>query len=215
MIHSNPSLDCSPDCLSVDRLPGGSHAPPANRKTDGPDDILTRHAAALVRPLPRCGRLADRLQVRWHGQLSSTAGYARAAQALVLLNPRLRDFPGEEERTLRHELAHLVAFERATGLLGRKRIAPHGPEWRQACAELGIPDETRCHTLPLPRRETPRPFGYRCPACRAVVWRARQTPRGRALACGVCCQRFAGGRFDGRFRLVAEPQYPAAFSEKA
>lgn len=180
-----------------------------------PDEALTRHAAALVRPLPGCARLADRLQVRWHGRLSSAAGYARADKALIHLNPRLRDFPGEEERTLRHELAHLVAFERAAGFLRRKRIAPHGPEWRRACVELGIPDETRCHTLPLPRRKTPRPFGYRCPGCGIVLRRARPIPPRRLLACGACCKQHAGGRFDARFRFVAESQYPAAFSEKA
>lgn len=182
---------------------------------NGADPALTRHAAALLRPLPGCARLAERVQVRWHGRLSSSAGHARAGPGLVLLNPRLREFHGEEERTLRHELAHLVAFERATGFLRRKRIAPHGPEWRQACAELGIPDETRCHTLPFPRRQAARPFGYRCPVCRVVVWRARPLPRRRALACGACCKQHARGRFDPRFRLVAEPQYPAAFSEKA
>lgn len=182
---------------------------------NGADPALTRHAAALLRGLPGCARLAERVQVRWHRRLSSAAGYARAGQGLVLLNPRLREFNGEEERTLRHELAHLVAFERAAGFLRRRRIAPHGAEWRQACAELGIPDETRCHTLPLPRRRVARPFGYRCPGCGTVVRRTRPIPRGRALACGACCKLHAGGRFDARFRLVAEPQYPAAFSEKA
>lgn len=179
------------------------------------DPVLTRHAAALLRPLPGCARLAERVQVLWHGRLSSAAGYARAGEGLVLLNPRLREFHGEEERTLRHELAHLVAFERAAGFLRRKRIAPHGPEWRQACGELGIPDETRCHTLPLPRRRVARRFGYRCPGCGTVLWRACAIPRGRMVACGACCKQHARGRFDARFRLVAEPQYPAAFSEKA
>ena len=56
---------------------------------------------------------------------------------------------GEVERTLRHEAAHLLAHWRA----GRRRIQTHGPEWRQACADLGIPGETVTHTLPLaPRR---------------------------------------------------------------
>lgn len=181
----------------------------------GPDEALTRHAASLLRPLPGCARLAERVRVRWHGRLSSAAGCARAAQAVVLLNPRLRDFPGEEERTLRHELAHLAAFERAAGFLRRLRIAPHGPEWRQACVELGIPGEARCHALPFPRRQAARPFGYRCPGCGVVVRRVRPIPRRRALACGACCKRHAGGRFDPRFRLVPEAQCAAEFSEKA
>src|ERR1700687_2873461 len=40
----------------------------------------------------------------------------------------------EIERTLRHELAHLLAQFR----VGRRRIAPHGAEWRRACRDLGI-----------------------------------------------------------------------------
>ena len=55
------------------------------------------------------------------------------------LNPRLKQLPvpqraSEIRRTLRHELAHLVAYVRA----GRRRIKPHGEEWKQACKDLGI-----------------------------------------------------------------------------
>lgn len=174
------------------------------RPEPGGDPALTQHAAALARGLPGCAKLAARVQVRWHRRLSSAAGCAQAAGCLILLNPRLKDFPGEEERTLRHELAHLVAFARAAG--ARRRIAPHGREWRDACAELGIPGETRCHKLPLPRRRVARPYAYRCPACGAVVRRARAIPRRRALACGPCCRQHARGRFDARFRLVPESQ---------
>src|ERR1700730_17806348 len=54
-------------------------------------------------------------------------------------------FDDEIDRTLRHELAHLLAQFRA----GRRRISPHGEEWRQACHDLGIGDEVRCHNLPF------------------------------------------------------------------
>src|SRR5207237_3228502 len=42
----------------------------------------------------------------------------------------------EIERTLRHELAHLLAQWRN----GRRRIAPHGSEWSRACRALGLGD---------------------------------------------------------------------------
>ena len=42
-----------------------------------------------------------------------------------------------------------------------------------------------------------------CPGCGVTVRRAR-TPR-RAMACGACCQRHAGGRFDEQFRLTFRP----------
>ena len=181
------------------------------------DSELTRQAAKLAASLPGCGGLAQRVKVRWHPGLSSAAGRAHAGEWTILLNPRLPDFPGELDRTLRHELAHLVAFARV-GTWRRNRMAPHGPEWRQACAELGIAGEARCHTLPLPRRRVNRRFAYQCPGCATVIRRVREIPRRRALACGLCCKRFTGGRFDPRFRLVPvlpEAQYPLAFSENA
>ncbi len=38
-----------------------------------------------------------------------------------------------------------------------------------------------------------------CPRCRETVRRARRPKR--AVACSACCARFAGGRYDERFRL--------------
>src|SRR6266446_8423633 len=60
----------------------------------------------------------------------------------------------EVDRTLRHELAHLLAQFR----VGRRRIAPHGPEWREACRDLGIADEARCHNLPFASKSFPPRF---------------------------------------------------------
>lgn len=148
----------------------------------------------------RCATLADRVRVRWNPRMRSTAGTALASKALITLNPRLREF-GEDEvdRTLRHELAHLLAHHRA----GRRRIAAHGPEWRQACLDLGLHDETRCHTLPLPRRQMQARHFYRCPACGLELRRVRPL-RGRT-ACLPCCRRHSGGRYDDRFRLARLP----------
>ncbi len=141
--------------------------------------------------------LAARVQVRWNPRMRSTAGMAYPGKALVTLNPRLREF-GEAEisRTLRHELAHLLAHERA----GRRRIAPHGEEWRRACRDLGLPDEKRTHELPLPRRAVSRPYHYRCPVCGAQLARVR--PLRRDSACLRCCRAHNRGRFDARFRFV-------------
>jgi SprT protein len=166
------------------------------------DEELTRMAADLLRGIPGNEKLAAHVVVWWNPRLTSTAGQARASQWLVLLNPRLKEFPDEVDRTLRHELAHLLASWRATATSPRRKIAAHGPEWRQACAELGIADESRCHTLPLPRRRMERRHAYRCPGCRVVILRARPMPKRRLLACRRCCQQHAGGRFDARFRFV-------------
>lgn len=83
---------------------------------------------------------------------------------------------------------------------GRRRIKPHGREWRAACADLGIPDEKACHRLPLPRNAVERKLTYACPACQTTVQRVRKFRR--PTACLHCCNRHAGGRYDGRFRLV-------------
>jgi len=174
--------------------PAAAEAPAAGR-----DARLEARARDLLKPL-KCEALAKRVCVRWNARMRSTAGTALVAKALVTLNPRLREFGDEEvDRTLRHELAHLLAHYRA----GRRRIAPHGPEWLQACRDLGLHDEKRCHTLPLPRRtHTARHF-YRCPACAQEVRRVR--PFRRKTACLECCRRHNRGRYDERFRFLKIP----------
>jgi predicted SprT family Zn-dependent metalloprotease len=156
---------------------------------------LERHARDLVR---RAGSatLAARVKVRWNPRMRSTAGMASAAKSLITLNPRLIEFGWEEiDRTLRHELAHLLAQERA----GRRRIAPHGREWQRACVALGLQNEKRCHDLPLPRRQLAPRHRYRCPHCTVVIGRVR--PLRRKSACLACCRRHNRGRYDERFRF--------------
>ena len=148
--------------------------------------LLSLGATALI-PLVR---------VEWHSRLRTAAGRADYNRKLISLNPRLREH-GEDEidRTLRHELAHLLAHFRAN----RRRIAPHGPEWRQACRDLGIADEERFHTLPFPVQRRTRRLLYRCPQCAREFPRVRRIRR--AVACLACCRQHSRGRFDARFRL--------------
>ena len=105
----------------------------------------------------------------------------------------------EIERTLRHELAHLLAQWR----VGRRRIAPHGEEWRAACCDLGIADEARCHNLPFAAKTHAPRYVYRCPNCRQEFPRVRRIRR--AIACLACCRAHNRGEFDGRFRLRLIP----------
>jgi predicted SprT family Zn-dependent metalloprotease len=173
------------------------HAP----ATDGRDAAARLQAEGRARAqglgLPA---LAARLQMRWHRRLRTTAGMARVREALVLLNPRLLAFPEELRRTFLHELAHLVVHER----FPKRRTSPHGAEWRQACRDLGLPGEPRCHDLPLaPRRTVRRNHVYHCPHCRTEVARVR--PFRHREACLHCCRRHAAGRYDGRFRFECGP----------
>ena len=179
--------------------PVAAPPPPVGHRASvaGRDEALTRQAAELLRGVG-CDEAAARVAVCWSPRLTSTAGLAKPARGLVVLNPRLREFAGEVDRTLRHEVAHLAVAAKARG----RRVAAHGPEWRGACAALGIPGESRCHTLPLPRQPRARPHVYRCPGCGCELRRVRPIkPRAR-LACRECCQRHAGGRFDARFEFV-------------
>src|SRR6266513_4364328 len=115
-------------------------ASPVPARTPGRDlaletlarDLLLRQVAPA---------LAARVVVEWSDRLRTAAGRAEYRGARVLLNCRLCAH-GEVEidRTLRHELAHLLAQFRA----GRRRVAPHGSEWRRACSDLGIDSESRC-----------------------------------------------------------------------
>ncbi|MGH8101715.1 MAG: SprT-like domain-containing protein [Chthoniobacterales bacterium] len=140
-------------------------------------------------------RIARQLRVKWNRRLKTCAGRADYRAKLITLNPQLVRHPGEIDRTLRHELAHLLAQFRA----GRQRISPHGREWRQACHDLGIGDEKRCHNLAFAAINSRRRFLYRCPKC------ARDFPRVRRIrhpvACLACCRAHSRGNFDARFRL--------------
>lgn len=150
-------------------------------------DLLLQHGATA---------LAARVVVEWSARLRTAAGRAQYRAACVLLNCRLCAHGDVEiERTLRHELAHLLAQFRA----GRRRIGPHGAEWRRACADLGIAGEARCHNLPFPIRRQERRYLYACPNCRCDFPRTR--PLRRTSACLACCRAFNRGRYDRRFRL--------------
>ena len=155
---------------------------------------LETTARELLRSLG-AARIASELRVEWNSRLKTAAGRADYREKLISLNPQLVDHPTEIDRTLRHELAHILAQFRA----GRRRISPHGAEWRQACFDLGIADEKRCHNLPFPVRTYIARFIYRCPNCRQEFPRVRRMRR--AVACLACCRKHNGGGFDPRFRL--------------
>jgi SprT protein len=177
-------------------LPAPTPAAPTKRLAKGRDRILEEQVRTLLKPLG-FEAFGQGIQVVWNARMRSTAGMAYPRRDLITLNPRLRDFgEGEVDRTLRHELAHLLAHHR----VGRRRIAPHGPEWAKACHDLGLTDEKRCHDLPLPRREMKARHFYRCPGCATELQRVR--PLRRKSACLACCRRHSGGYYDERFRFV-------------
>jgi predicted SprT family Zn-dependent metalloprotease len=180
------------DSLDVSR---GSAAPSRPLNARPAAAALTARARELLAPFD-AEKLRARVAVKWNARMRTTAGLASYERSLVMLNPRLAEFGDAEiDKTLRHELAHLLAHARA----GRRRIAPHGAEWKQACRDLGLPDEKRCHDLPLPRRKMKTNYVYRCPSCSIDVLRVR--PFRRRVACLACCRAHNRGRYHDRFRL--------------
>ncbi len=166
----------------------------------GYDDALTRRAVSLLQDLG-LPELAEKVHVSWNKRLRTTAGRAYSAQARIELNPRLQVLPDEKKeheisQTFLHELAHVVAYSRHAD----RRIQPHGPEWKQACADLGIPGEERCHDLNLGRTTMRKNFAYICPACEEVIYRVKRMKR--MVACYKCCKAHSNGKYDPRFKLI-------------
>ena len=195
----------------------GAASPPelASSRRDGTIHLRGRDHAleSQARELLRRFGFNERVRVEWNPRLKTCAGRADYRQKLISLNPRLREVAAisiqthfncadvtiresrivkesrvstvmsETERTLRHELAHFLAQFRA----GRRRILPHGIEWREACRDLGIADEARCHNLPFASKAYPPRFIYHCPNCREEFPRVRRVRR--AVACLACCRK--------------------------
>lgn len=177
------------------------------RVRTSPDDLHAPRRKSRLRSDPLLQDFANQLlvaagcrgllvSVYWNPTLRTTAGMASWKERRIILNPKLVEVSAAEvQRTLRHELAHLLAQHRA----GRRRVDAHGAEWRQACVDLGIPNEARCHELPFKRRKIPRKFFYACPECSTVLARVR--PLRRRVACVKCCRKFNGGTYQERFRF--------------
>lgn len=142
---------------------------------------------------PELGPLDVRL--RLSHRLVGKAGYYNPSERLIVLSRPYADHYGESEvlATLLHELVH-----HRVHLTFGNRVRPHGQEFRAEMLRVGCPrycyDTTRLKRLL-----------FVCPSCGREFGRERRPPRS-GIACGPCCKRYAGGRFDARFRLVAHGQ---------
>lgn len=177
-------------------LPPKTSPPPPRPKSPSLHRDLTLEKLGC-RLLMEAGWKTPDVKVQWNPRLRTTAGLAHWSTRTISLNPRLKEVSDDEvHRTLLHELAHFLAQSRA----GRRSIPAHGSEWRQACCDLGIPNEPRCHDLPFARRRRTRKYFYACPQCGTPLARVR--PIRRPLACLGCCRRHNQGRYDARFRFM-------------
>ena len=134
------SLFSPPPKKVAEVKPTPTPAPPTPRVGEGDPGEMRAWCVQQSRALGLV-ELSHKVQVRWNARMRTTAGRAWWPDRLIELNPKLNELSSDEVwRTLKHELAHLVAYERA----GRRRIEPHGAEWRAACADVGIPGEKSC-----------------------------------------------------------------------
>ncbi len=178
-------------------LPDAASSPRCAGSAVRREPLLERLSADLLR---HAGCRGVPVIVQWNPRLRTTAGLACWRTKTISLNPRLTEISQSEvQRTLRHELAHFLAQHRA----GRRRIAAHGPEWRQACRDLGIPRETRCHDLPFKRTKIERRHFYACRACGTPLARVR--PLKRRVACIKCCRKHNGGKYSEDYRFLEVP----------
>ncbi len=168
----------------------------AESKPAGDDAGLTAWCVEAAKSLA-LHELARKVRVSWNSRMQTTAGRAWWPDRSIELNPKLKDCEPEELwRTLKHELAHLVAFERCA----RRRIEPHGAEWQAACVELGIAGEKPYHNLPFKRRQMKRNHAYICSNCFSIIRRVK--PIKRKVACYECCRKFSNGAYHDRYRLI-------------
>lgn len=177
--------------------PGAESTAPAKARHVGSrvrDSLLeesVRRVLASIDP-----SFALTVKAGWNRRMRTTAGVAVLTRNEIWLNPALREISTKEvERTLLHELAHLLARHRNQ----HRRIEPHGSEWKNACRDLGIGGEARTHALPFHARRLRRRYILRCPACGRQHERVRRPLR--LLACLACCRAHSRGIYDDRFRF--------------
>jgi predicted SprT family Zn-dependent metalloprotease len=88
--------------------------------------------------------------------------------------------------TILHEIAH--------ALVGTGR--GHGVHWRAAARFIGCTAQ-RCYNSNVVKMPV-RPYIGRCPNCK----REQRRHKRQDVACGRCCKRFNGGRYDARFKIT-------------
>lgn len=169
-----------------------SHLGPGNRPPPARSHAIEQAGALTVRLL-KAGAAAfgipvPRVAVRFDlgGTLAGQARMLEGGRFLIRYNPELlaRNGAGFLERTVPHEVAHLITYCR----FGRK-AKPHGLEWREVMGFFGA-DPARCHDYDisgLSRRSLQR-FPYHC-ACAdhdLTSIRHRRNRAGTSYRCRRC-----------------------------
>jgi len=129
--------------------------------------------------------LAQRVRVERSARLSASLGLCYPLKGRIALNPVLFK-PANRAlliEVLCHEAAHMAAR-----LLARRRIKPHGPEWRRLMRMAGYEPRVRIAPHAV--------FGYKRVNKRRAHYLYRHT-------CTECGARFTARRTDHRWRCAA------------
>lgn len=110
----------------------------------------------------------------------STAGTATFSKWEINLNPGLliRNVDQFIERTVPHELAHLIADLMYPQQLGKKRDV-HGDNWKRVCRILGMTDVSRCHSYDVSEvklvRSTSKTVKWQCTCGKVLMLSPRKS----------------------------------------
>lgn len=158
-------------------------------------DRLIRTYFRDVLAMPR----APYPRLEMSSRMTSSAGRCYPDTGIIRLATLYHRDHGIDEAllVLKHELAHWAARWR----YGR-RIAPHGGEFRLVAHELDPRITITCPPFAQRERAQRRFWHMACPRCRRTYRRARRDK----VACRHCCDAYAGGQYDRRFRLVVIPR---------
>ena len=124
----------------------------------------------------------------------STGGYYNRTRHTIGISLAMTVEFGEPEffETLLHEIAHII-------------VQSHGPKFYEVLTLLGGTGKKAPLTLLLAAKrkkhlEEHYPVIVHCPMC--LRERRYRTKRAMRYACRTCCTKYAGGKYDERFRFV-------------
>jgi len=157
-------------------------------------DALDRLVKANYRDVIQMTR-APYPTVELSGRMTSSAGRCYPDTGVIRIATLYHRDHGIDETllVLKHELAHWAARWR----FGR-RIAPHGAEFRMVAHELDQRITVTCPPFAHKERAARRVWNMVCPNCRRRYHRRRRDK----VACRACCDSYADGQYDRRFRLL-------------
>jgi len=141
-----------------------------------------------------------RIQLATSTRMTSALGRCRPARAEIKIAAALLDAPAAIlEEVLCHESAHVAVHE-----LHKRKVRPHGPEWKTLMSIAGYAPRVRMPADAIPgweqRRARRRRWRHRCPVCQATRMAARPVYLWRCAACvgagldgGLVVTRLADG----------------------